>query len=60
VNVHLGYGTPAAVIEQKGGEALLEHILLISYIDFTLGIMSFTTPKLAIAALLNRILNPSK
>lgn len=60
VNVHLGYGTHASVIEAKGGEALLEDILLINYIDFLLGIMSFTTPKLAIAALLNRILNPSK
>ncbi|KAL2812682.1 hypothetical protein BDW59DRAFT_176925 [Aspergillus cavernicola] len=45
VNVELGYGkhTP---------------ILLINYADFALGIMSFTTPKLAIAALVNRILNP--
>ena len=38
---------------------LVERILLINYVDFALGIMSFTTPKLAVAALLNRIMNPT-
>jgi hypothetical protein len=60
VNVHLGYGDHAASVTQKGGQRLLEQILLINFADFALGIMSFTMPKLAIAALLNRIMNPGK
>lgn len=56
--VTLGYGKHTAVIMEKGGMNLLEKVLLINYINFALGIMSFTTPKLAIAALLNRVLNP--
>lgn len=60
VNVGLGYGKHTPVITQQGGMDLLVKVLLINYADFALGIMSFTTPKLAIAALLNRIMNPSK
>lgn len=60
VNVGLGYGKHTAIIMQEGGMDLLVKVLLINYADFALGIMSFTTPKLAIAALLNRIMNPSK
>ncbi|KAJ5172352.1 hypothetical protein N7492_004945 [Penicillium capsulatum] len=56
--VALGYGKHTAVIVETGGMKLLEKVLLINYINFALGIMSFTTPKLAIAALLNRVLNP--
>ncbi|KAL3489188.1 hypothetical protein BJX62DRAFT_226740 [Aspergillus germanicus] len=47
VNVGLGYGKHTA-------------ILIVNYADFALGIMSFTTPKLAIAALLNRVMIPSQ
>jgi hypothetical protein len=58
VNVGLGYGKHTAVILQEGGMDLLVKILIVNYADFALGIMSFTTPKLAIAALLNRVMNP--
>lgn len=60
VNVHLGYGPHAAVVKRDGGEGLLENVLLINFADFALGIMSFTMPKLAIAALLNRLMNPGR
>ena len=61
VNVHLGYGTHAAVVQERGGQELLEHVLLINFgPDFAFGIMSFATPKLAIVALLSRILNPGR
>ncbi|KAJ5034687.1 hypothetical protein NUH16_006130 [Penicillium rubens] len=59
VNVVLGYGSHTAVLMERGGMDLVERILLINYVDFALGIMSFTTPKLAVAALLNRIMNPT-
>lgn len=58
VNVVRGYGRHTAVLMEEGGMDLIEHILILNYADFALGIMSFTTPKLAIAALLNRIMNP--
>ena len=38
----------------------LETVLLLNNISFLTGILSFTIPKLGIAALLNRILNRSK
>jgi hypothetical protein len=60
VNVGLGYGKHTAVILQDGGMDLLVKILIVNYADFALGIMSFTTPKLAIAALLNRVMNPGR
>ncbi|KAL4938830.1 hypothetical protein BDV06DRAFT_200073 [Aspergillus oleicola] len=60
VNVGLGYGKHTPTIMQEGGMDSLVNILLINYADFALGIMSFTTPKLAIAALLNRIMNPGR
>ncbi|KAL4887225.1 hypothetical protein BJY04DRAFT_204274 [Aspergillus karnatakaensis] len=59
-DVSLGYGKHTVVIMRDGGMDRLVKILLLNYIDFTLGIMSFTTPKLAIAALLNRIMNPGR
>ncbi|KAL2815094.1 hypothetical protein BJX63DRAFT_420468 [Aspergillus granulosus] len=60
VNVGLGYGKHTATIVQDGGMDLLVKILIVNYADFALGIMSFTTPKLAIAALLNRVMNPGR
>lgn len=60
VNVYLGFGSHAAVIQQNGGQALLEKVILVNFVDFVLGIMSFTTPKLAVASLLIRILNPGR
>ncbi|KAJ5384077.1 hypothetical protein N7517_001988 [Penicillium concentricum] len=60
VNVLLGYGSHTSVLMERGGMDLVERILVINYANFALGIMSFTTPKLAIAALLNRIMNPSR
>ncbi|CDM34355.1 unnamed protein product [Penicillium roqueforti FM164] len=60
VNVVLGYGSHTSVLMEKGEIDLIERILVINYANFALGIMSFTTPKLAIAALLNRIMNPSR
>ncbi|OQE29291.1 hypothetical protein PENFLA_c004G05739 [Penicillium flavigenum] len=59
VNVVLGYGSHTPVLMERGGMDLVERILVINYADFALGIMSFTTPKLAVAALLNRIMNPT-
>ncbi|KAL2862681.1 uncharacterized protein BJX67DRAFT_385380 [Aspergillus lucknowensis] len=60
INVGLGYGKHTPVIMQDGGIELLTKILIINYADFALGIMSFATPKLAIAALLNRVMNPGR
>lgn len=55
-----GYGKHTAAIVEQGGMDRLEQVLLLNYINFALGIMSFSIPKLAIAALLNRILNPGR
>ncbi|CAG7953771.1 unnamed protein product [Penicillium nalgiovense] len=60
VNVVLGYGSHTSVLMERGGMDLVERILVINYADFALGIISFTTPKLAVAALLNRIMNPGR
>ncbi|KAJ5411069.1 uncharacterized protein N7487_005428, partial [Penicillium crustosum] len=60
VVVVMGYGSHTSVLMEKGGMDLVERILVLNYANFALGIMSFTTPKLAIAALLNRIMNPSR
>lgn len=60
VTVVMGYGSHTSVLMEKGGMDLVERILALNYANFALGIMSFTTPKLAIAALLNRIMNPSR
>jgi hypothetical protein len=45
--VALGYGKHTTVIMEQGGMSRLENVLLINYINFALGIMSFRTPKLA-------------
>lgn len=58
INVGLGFGKHTQVIREENGPDRVVSVLLINFIDFALGIMSFTTPKLAIAALLNRIMNP--
>lgn len=54
VNVSLGYGKHSAVIADR-----LETVLLINYVGFLLGILAFSLPKLAVAALLTRLLNPT-
>ncbi|OJI87158.1 hypothetical protein ASPTUDRAFT_40295, partial [Aspergillus tubingensis CBS 134.48] len=54
VDVALGYGKHAIVIADR-----LELVLLVNYINFALGIISFALPKLAVAALLSRFLNPT-
>ena len=61
VSVHLGYGSHASVVQQKGGQDLLEQVLLINFgPDFSFGIVGFSTPKFAVVALLSRILNPGR
>ncbi|OOF97175.1 hypothetical protein ASPCADRAFT_514189 [Aspergillus carbonarius ITEM 5010] len=54
VDVALGYGQHSIVITDR-----LDLVLLVNYINFALGIISFALPKLAVAALLNRLLNPT-
>ncbi|BCR95498.1 uncharacterized protein AKAW2_20438S [Aspergillus luchuensis] len=54
VDVALGYGKHAVVIADR-----LELVLLVNYVNFALGIISFALPKLAVAALLSRFLNPT-
>ncbi|KAL4816815.1 hypothetical protein BDW67DRAFT_184286 [Aspergillus spinulosporus] len=60
VNVVFGFGKHTPAITQEGGTDLLTKVLLVNYIDFAFGILSFTMPKLAISALLNRVLNPGR
>lgn len=54
-NVTFGYGQHADTLSPER----LVKVSLVNYIDFTLGIVSFSLPKLAVAALLNRIVNPN-
>ncbi|PWY95509.1 hypothetical protein BO94DRAFT_552407 [Aspergillus sclerotioniger CBS 115572] len=54
VDVALGYGQHSVIITDR-----LELVLLVNYINFALGIISFALPKLAVAALLSRLLNPT-
>lgn len=54
-NVAFGYGQHADTLSPER----LVKVSLVNYIDFTLGIVSFSLPKLAVAALLNRIVNPN-
>ncbi|KAI9926251.1 hypothetical protein ASPWEDRAFT_115636 [Aspergillus wentii DTO 134E9] len=54
-NVALGYGKHAYLISQS----TLERIMLLNNLSFLIGILSFTLPKLAVTAMLNRILNPT-
>ncbi|KAL4931390.1 uncharacterized protein BDV17DRAFT_297144 [Aspergillus undulatus] len=54
-NIAIGYGKHAWVLEDK----TVEHASLLNSLGFLFGIISFSVPKLAVAAMLNRILNPS-
>lgn len=54
-NVSIGYGKHADTLDQKS----LETAILQNTICFVFGILAFSLPKLAVAALLNRLLNPS-
>lgn len=53
--VAYGFGKHSFLLDQEH----LEKVLLLGNISFLWGILFFTIPKLAIAALLNRILNRS-
>lgn len=53
--VAYGFGKHAFTLDQYH----LEKVLLLDNVSFIWGILFFTIPKLAIAALLNRILNRS-
>lgn len=52
--VRVGFGKHAAVLSQDN----LELAILLNTVSFLFGILSFTVPKLAVTAMLNRILNP--
>lgn len=54
-NVIIGYGKHAVFLNQD----TLETAILLNTVSFLFGILSFTLPKLAVSAMLNRILNPS-
>ncbi|OJJ43619.1 hypothetical protein ASPZODRAFT_73793 [Penicilliopsis zonata CBS 506.65] len=55
-NVMVGYGRHQKFLSTSA----LETALLLNTVSFVFGILSFTLPKLAVAALLNRIMNPSR
>lgn len=52
--VIVGFGRHASTLS----EANLELAILLNTVSFLFGILSFTIPKLAVAAMLSRILNP--
>lgn len=52
--VSVGYGRHAAVLSMPK----LELAIMLNTVSFLFGILSFTIPKLAVTAMLNRILNP--
>lgn len=54
-NVSIGYGRHAVFLTQN----TLEKAILLNTVSFLFGIISFTVPKLAVSAMLNRILNPN-
>lgn len=54
-NVIIGYGKHAVFLSQDS----LETAILLNTVSFLFGILSFTLPKLAVSAMLNRILNPT-
>lgn len=54
-NVLVGYGRHAVFLTQDA----LEMAILLNTVSFVFGILSFALPKLAVSAMLNRILNPS-
>lgn len=53
-DVIVGFGKHATALS----EANLELAILLNTVSFLFGILSFTIPKLAVTAMLNRILNP--
>lgn len=55
-NVITGYGRHAAALDLPH----LEKAILLNTVSFLFGILSFTLPKIAVAYMLTRILNPSK
>ncbi|EED19713.1 conserved hypothetical protein [Talaromyces stipitatus ATCC 10500] len=55
-NVVVGYGRHADALDLPH----LEKAILLNTIGFVFGILSFTIPKIAVAIMLTRILNPSK
>lgn len=54
-NVVVGYGRHAIFLT----ESALEMAVLLNTVSFLFGILSFALPKLAVSAMLCRILNPS-
>ncbi|KAL3458364.1 hypothetical protein BJX64DRAFT_292285 [Aspergillus heterothallicus] len=54
-NISIGYGKHAYVLDT----ATVEKASFLNSLSFLFGIISFAVPKLAVAAMLNRILNPS-
>ena len=54
-NVEMGYGKHAWLLS----ESTVEQATFLNCLSFLFGIISFTIPKLAVTAMLNRILNPS-
>ncbi|KAF3404512.1 hypothetical protein DPV78_002597 [Talaromyces pinophilus] len=55
-NVIVGYGRHAVTLDLPH----LEKAILLNTVGFLFGILSFTIPKIAVAIMLIRILNPSK
>lgn len=55
-NVAIGYGKHADAL--SGSQ--IEKAVLVNSVSFVFGILAFTIPKMAVVALLTKILNPSK
>ncbi|GAQ47077.1 integral membrane protein [Aspergillus niger] len=55
INVDMGYGKHAWLLSER----TVEHATFLNCLSFLFGIISFAIPKLAVTAMLNRILNPS-
>lgn len=53
-NVSIGYGKHAVVLTMKR----LQDAILLNTVGFVFGVLSFAIPKLAVIAMLTRILNP--
>ncbi|RAL00135.1 uncharacterized protein BO80DRAFT_408880 [Aspergillus ibericus CBS 121593] len=54
-NVEMGYGKHAWLLSER----TVEKATFLNCLSFLFGIISFTIPKLAVTAMLNRILNPN-
>ena len=55
-NVNVGYGRHAVTLDLPH----LEKAILLNTVGFLFGILSFTVPKVAVAIMLIRILNPGR